>query len=222
MLKFGEGTLGDEIKDTEVPFSEVPMFDTQISLEEAMTFWDKQFESVQEISMKDILNRSEEEFSFNCDLSDMRDILDKFDEENWTDLSENEQMDLVEQVVYRIAEILGLNEIPEVMYFEDDPSNCGCYYSGLNILGINVCELSDPKELINTVAHELRHAYQEQRALNPETEMDYKYLTNLRNYISPIFTENGDYILFTDYQDQLVEAEARAFANLFSGKEMVE
>lgn len=222
MLKFGEGTLGDEIKDTEVPFSEVPMFDTQISLEEAMTFWDKQFESVPEISMKDILNRSEEEFSFNCDLSDMRDILDKFDEENWTDLSENEQMDLVEQVVYRIAEILGLNEIPEVMYFEDDPSNCGCYYSGLNILGINVCELSDPKELINTVAHELRHAYQEQRALNPETEMDYKYLTNLRNYISPIFTENGDYILFTDYQDQLVEAEARAFANLFSGKEMVE
>lgn len=222
MLKFGEGTLGDEIKDTEVSFSEVPMFDTQISLEEAMTFWDKQFESVPEISMKDILNRSEEEFSFNYDLSDMRDILDKFDEENWTDLSENEQMDLVEQVVYRIAEILGLNEIPEVMYFEDDPSNCGCYYSGLNILGINVCELSDPKELINTVAHELRHAYQEQRALNPETEMDYKYLTNLRNYISPIFTENGDYILFTDYQDQLVEAEARAFANLFSGKEMVE
>lgn len=222
MLKFGEGTLGDEIKDTEVSFSEVPMFDTQISLEEAMTFWDKQFESVPEISMKDILNRSEEEFSFNYDLSDMRDILDKFDEENWTDLSENEQMDLVEQVVYRIAEILGLNEIPEVMYFEDDPSNCGCYYSGLNILGINVCELSDPKELINTVAHELRHAYQEQRALNPETEMDYKYLTNLRNYISPIFTENGDYILFTDYQDQLLEAEARAFANLFSGKEMVE
>lgn len=222
MLKFGEGTLGDEIKDTEVSFSEVPMFDTQISLEEAMTFWDKQFESVPEISMKDILNRSEEEFSFNYDLSDMRDILDKFDEENWTDLSENEQMDLVEQVVYRIAEILGLNEIPEVMYFEDDPSNCGCYYSGLNILGINVCELSDSKELINTVAHELRHAYQEQRALNPETEMDYKYLTNLRNYISPIFTENGDYILFTDYQDQLVEAEARAFANLFSGKEMVE
>ena len=222
MLKFGEGTLGDEIKDTEVSFSEVPMFDTQISLEEAMTFWDKQFESVPEISMKYILNRSEEEFSFNYDLSDMRDILDKFDEENWTDLSENEQMDLVEQVVYRIAEILGLNEIPEVMYFEDDPSNCGCYYSGLNILGINVCELSDPKELINTVAHELRHAYQEQRALNPETEMDYKYLTNLRNYISPIFTENGDYILFTDYQDQLLEAEARAFANLFSGKEMVE
>lgn len=221
MFKFGERSLGDEIKDTEVSVSDVPMCDTQISLEEAMTFWDKQFESAPEISMKDILNRSEEEFSFDYDLSDMRDTLDKFGEKVWVDLSENEQIELVEQVVYRIAEILGLNEIPEVIYFEDDPSNCGYYYSGLNILGINVCELSDSKELINTVAHELRHAYQEQRALNPETEMDYRYLTNLSNYISPIFTENEDCILFTDYQDQLVEAEARAFANLFDGKEMV-
>ena len=39
----------------------------------------------------------------------------------------------------------GIKEM--AVYFEDDPSNCGYYYSGLNILGINVCELSDPKEL---------------------------------------------------------------------------
>lgn len=110
---------------------------------------------------------------------------------NGADLSEDERMDLVEQLVSKIADILGLNEIPEVMYFEDDPSNCGCYYSDLNILGINICELSDPKELINTIPHELRHAFQEQRALNPETEMDYKYLTNFKNYISPLFTEMG-------------------------------
>ncbi len=64
MFKFGEGALGDEIKDTEISFSEVPMFNTDISPEEAMSFWDKQFESVPEISMKDILNRSEDEFSF--------------------------------------------------------------------------------------------------------------------------------------------------------------
>lgn len=221
MFKFGEGVFGDEIKDTEIIQNDIPTFDTNISIDDATAFWDKQFEAVPEISMKDILNRSEEEFSFDYDLSDMREVLDKFGEETWADLSEDERMDLVEQAVSKIAEVLGLNEIPEVMYFEDDPGNCGYYYSGLNILGINVCELSDPKELINTVAHELRHAYQEQRALNPETEMDYKYLTNLSNYISPLFTENGDCILFTDYQDQLVEAEARAFANLFDGKEMV-
>ena len=79
MFKFGEGALGDEIKDTEISFSEVPMFNTDISPEEAMSFWDKQFESVSEISMKDILNRSEDE-----------------------------RMDLVEQAVSKIADILRL------------------------------------------------------------------------------------------------------------------
>ena len=73
MFKFGEGALEDEIKDTEISFSEVPMFNTDISPEEAMSFWDKQFESVSEISMKDILNRSEDEFSFDYDLSNMKD-----------------------------------------------------------------------------------------------------------------------------------------------------
>lgn len=66
-----------------------------------------------------------------------------------------------------------VNPVIEIIMKEDFPSNCGYYYSGLNNLGINVCELSAPKELINTVAHELRHAYQEQRAMDPKTEMDY-------------------------------------------------
>lgn len=131
MFKFGEGALGDEIKDTEISFSEVPMFNTYISPEEAMSFWDKQFESVPEISMKDILNRSEDEFSFDYDLSNMKELMDKFDNSKWADLSEDERMDFVEQAVSKIADILSLNEIPEVMYFEDDPSNCGYYYSGL-------------------------------------------------------------------------------------------
>lgn len=131
MFKFGEGALGDEIKDTEISFSEVPMFNTDISPKEAMSFWDKQFESVPEISMKDILNRSEDEFSFDYDLSNMKELMDKFDNSKWADLSEDERMDFVEQAVSKIADILRINEIPEVMYFEDDPSNCGYYYSGL-------------------------------------------------------------------------------------------
>ena len=74
--------------------------------------------------------------------------------------------------------------------------------------------------MLNTISHELRHAYQDQRAMNPETEMDYKYLANLNNYVSPLFTETGECMLYIDYQDQLVEAEARAFANLFNREEM--
>ena len=222
MFKFGEGALGDEIKGTEIQTADTPSFDTKMSVEDATAFWDKEFESVQEISMKDILNRREEEFSFeDFDINSLSDVIDDFEESNWNQLSDDEKLDIVNNAVKRISEKLSITEIPEVTFFEDDPSNCGYYYSGLNMLGINICELEDPKELLNTISHELRHAYQEQRAKNPETEMDYKYLANLSNYIAPLFTETGECILFTDYQDQLVEAEARAFANLFDREEMV-
>lgn len=216
MFKFGEGALGDEISDTEIMVNEFPVFESSLSVDDAKAFWEKQFESVPEISMKDILNRSEDEFTFDdFDIAELSEVIESFDEKYWAGLSVEERMDIVNEAVDRISEKLELKEIPEVVFFEDDPSNCGYYYSGLNMLGVNSCELDTPKELLNTISHELRHAYQEQRALNPETEMDYKYLANLNNYVSPLFTETGDCILFTDYQDQLVEAEARAFANMF-------
>ena len=110
MFKFGEGVFGDEIKDAESIQNDIPTFDTNISIEDATTFWDKQFETVPEISMKDILNRSEDEFSFDYDLSNMKELMDKFDNSKWADLSEDERMDLVEQAVSKIADILGLNE----------------------------------------------------------------------------------------------------------------
>ena len=52
-----------------------------------------------------------------------------------------------------------------------------------------------------------------------ETWQDTLYKLNFENYISPISLADGKYLFFTDYQDQLVEAEARAFANIFTNKE---
>lgn len=217
MFKYGEVAVGGELKNTDISSNTFPTFESNFSIEDATTFWDKQFEPVPEISMKDILNRKEEEFSFDdFDIVDLSEVIEKFDKERWQDLSVGERLDIVNETVKRISEKLGLDKIPEVIFFEDDPSNCGYYYSDLNLLGINECELDDPKEMLNTISHELRHAYQGQRAMNPETEMDYKYLANLNNYVSPIFTETGECMLYIDYQDQLVEAEARAFANLFN------
>ena len=109
MFKFGEGVFNDEIKDTEISQNETPVFETDISVEEATAFWDKQFESVPEISMKDILDHDEEEFEFDYDISDMNNLLDKFDESRWLDLSEDEKVELVDQLVAKIAEKLGLN-----------------------------------------------------------------------------------------------------------------
>ena len=98
--------------------------------------------------------------------------------------------------------------------------SCGAYLPGANVIEINRNTLADPKEVVDTVAHEARHAYQHQRAVLQETKQDILYRINFENYISPIPLADGKYLFFTDYQDQLVEAEARAFANIFRDKEV--
>ena len=49
--------------------------------------------------------------------------------------------------------------------------------------------------------------------MNPELYIDLLYVYNFTHYISPYVDEDG-YLNFIDYQDQLIEAEARAFVLL--------
>lgn len=100
------------------------------------------------------------------------------------------------------------------MYYNSDPCDYGCYDPDSNTIYINQSSFDDPQEIVDTVAHEMRHAYQYERAQKLETYEDYLYAYNFVNYISPYMSEDG-YVNFIDYQDQFVEAEARAFASLF-------
>ncbi len=219
MFRFDDN-ISNEINNVETFSIDMSSFDTEFSLEEAKSFWEDHFKQIPEMSILDILCYSEYDFSFDdFDISDMSDKLSRFDEERWNGYSKNEKLDAVESVVVDISRKLGLSEIPKICYFEDEPENCGCYYEGQNVLGINYLQLEEPKELLNTIAHELRHAFQRQRADDPHNDIDYIYLMNLKNYISPIILHNGECILYTDYYNQFVEAEARAFANLFDREE---
>lgn len=83
-------------------------------------------------------------------------------------------------------------------------------------LQCSIIYFNDSSELVNTIAHEMRHAYQEYRAGLLETREDELYRVNLDNYISPVQLPEGGWLFFTDYQDQYVEVDARAFANLFT------
>ena len=73
---------------------------------------------------------------------------------------------------------------------------------------------------MNTVAHEMRHAYQWERSRNPERPEDILYLYNFDNYISPVPLGNGKYLFVVDYMNQYIEAEARAFADSLNDLEV--
>ena len=213
MIRFSEGVTEGQFETRDLFENKVPSFDTNISTDDAVAFWNKEFMSLSDVSILDILNYDEESFSFDIDISDNKELLNNFKESNWNDLSDEERKEAVSELTKKIAEKLELKEIPTIEFYNADPSDCGYYDADQNVLGINSCELDDPTELVNTIAHELRHAYQHEHANNPESHTDDLYRINFAYYIRPMFTDDGECLLFYDYQNQFVEAEARAFAN---------
>lgn len=160
---------------------------------------------------------SEDSFEFEVRPDEkMQALLHEFEESKWNSLDMAQQEALVKELADRIGKDLELEEIPEIVFYEGPKDECGFYREQYNDIGINVNTFSDPKELVDTVAHEMRHAYQRMRADEMETVQDELYKYSFENYIAPEFDEDGYCVNYFDYQDQLVEAEARAFAKAFT------
>lgn len=185
---------------------------------DVLDFWNKEFEKAWEDAeyndsndfLSEIFDCSEDEIEIDFEMDDrILSILEKFDVENWDDLNRTEQISNIKELIKEVGEKLGLKKIPEMLLFEDAEGVYGAYASEINLISLNIAYFDDPKELVDTITHELRHAYQKIRAGILETREDRLFKCNIENYISPD-------ICFTDYQDQYVEVDARAFASIFT------
>jgi len=227
MTRFHE--LSGNAERPELPKAEVPGIGKEKAeiAKDAFSFWDTVFEEmagsqdVQGIEedrlLAEIFDHHEDEFYFDFEIDeDIQTVLDKFDSKHWEQLSDEERIDTVKEFADVLSEKLGLDNPPEIRLYKGAEGDCGAYNPDNHSVNLNSKYMSDPKEMVDTVSHELRHAYQRQRAEKLETKTDMLYLANFNNYISPQKLADGKYLFFTDYQNQFVEAEARAFANLFT------
>ena len=224
-----------EKKDTSELLSSATFQDIRptgsMSTEDAVLFLDGLFSidpesqdmySIDEESLlAEIFGRFEDEFDFDFELDDeIQTVLDRFGAAKWENLSDGEKTDAINELASVIAKKLGIYEEPRIHFCDGQNGACGAFVPEENKIEINRNILTDPKEVVDTIAHEMRHAYQHQRAEMLETWQDFLYRLNFENYISPVSLADGKYLFFTDYQNQLVEAEARAFANIFTHKEV--
>ena len=139
-------------------------------------------------------------------------LLEGFTEDHWSILGLEGQKEQMENLYDYVNDVLGLENPPQIeYYYEAENGSYGGYNPVTNTLQINEYMLYDSAEAADTVAHELWHAYQHERAANPRSPKDFQYQYGLENYIRP----EDD---FDGYQSQLVEAEARAFADQFKGE----
>lgn len=139
-------------------------------------------------------------------------VLSTFKQDAWEQLTIQEQKQAVEKLADHNAEILGIEDKPQIAYYKsDDPSDFGGYSAKQNAIYINENNMQDAAETADTISHEYRHKYQHERAEKLETERDLEYKEGFDNYIRA----EDDY---QGYKEQLVESDARAYAQAVKEK----
>lgn len=196
----------------------------QISDQDVLAFLRKEFENAHDVTrfdtydklLSDVFNCTEEEINIDFTFSDkILNLLDNFRQEKWDSLDDHELVSFINEPAKAIGEELGLDRIPIINISECDDAY-GYYDPKNNSITLNNMLLSDPIELVDTIAHELRHAYQYMRADILDTREDALYKVNFENYITPIPLPEGGWLNFLDYYNQYVEVDARAFADKFT------
>lgn len=196
-----------------------------MSDQEASDFFAKEFEKAHEEAeidtydklLSEVFNRTEDELNIDFNVSDrIMTVLEKFKSEGWNTLDTKEQMSAIRDLVKAIGKELQIDKLPGIEILEDEDDAYGFFDAISNKIVLNPKYFDNPVELVNTVAHELRHAYQHMRAEVLDTWEDALYKVNFENYISPLPLPGGGYLFFVDYLNQYVEVDARAFANLFT------
>lgn len=140
------------------------------------------------------------------DIERLDSSLESFTSENWEQLSLDEQKEKMTDLADYIIDVTGLENPPRIEFYNNpQEGDYGGFDRTTNTLSINEHMLYQNDEAADTVAHELWHALQYQRASNPRTKLDAMYAENFNDYISP----QED---FEGYQSQILESEARAFA----------
>ena len=151
-------------------------------------------------------------FSKDAGNEQLDSVLDNFREDNWSDLSLDEQKRSMTDLAACVASDTGNNNPPEIVFRGDmEDGSYGGYNPETNTMEINENMLGDSAEAVDTVAHEMWHAYQQQCAMDPTSEKGREYQEGFDNYISPEYDFEG-------YENQMVEAEAREYAQGFKDK----
>ena len=149
---------------------------------------------------------------YGSDVGRLDSSLESFQNGTWENLSVDEQKAAMSDLADYVKDVIGFDNPPQIVFYNNPvDGDYGGYSPSTNTLEVNEHMLFDNNEAADTIAHELWHAYQHERAMNPQSAKDYQYQYGFENYIRP----DDD---FTAYQDQLVEAEARAFAQQFKDR----
>ena len=143
------------------------------------------------------------------DCRDISEIMEAFQSENWEGLSDDARKEAIDELSEYVAQDLNIQDKPKIeLYNNEDSGDFGSYSPDENTIYINEFNMDNAVETADTITHETRHCYQHECADHPKTEQDYAFRDNFDNYVTPDMDFEG-------YEDQIVEADARDYAQAY-------
>lgn len=142
----------------------------------------------------------------------------QFSKATWDSSDTDGKKAFLNKLVVEINKIQNTSVRSTISFFEDSSTTIGTYMDVTGILSLNFSFFkgSDGYDRVNTVFHEMRHAYQHSAITNPtaftvSSETLTQWSTNFTNYIN-----YGTGVSYTDYVSQPVEYDSRSFAKQYS------
>lgn len=139
-------------------------------------------------------------------------------EEIWADLSVKERLDVLQTVANYEVSYLGLPHELNVSAEVLDEGNLGCYIDSIHSIKVNLDFLSTgtAHELLETLAHEVYHAYQH-RLVDLYNSTDEQYKNMMLLYRASVYKEEFESYVdgdedFIGYLFQVVEIDSDAYA----------
>ncbi|MBR0208939.1 MAG: hypothetical protein IJQ43_08580 [Oscillospiraceae bacterium] len=144
----------------------------------------------------------------------------EFSKDTWNKASIEQRKAMLQAYMQRVAEIYGVTVASEIVFYNGERGSRGAYSPGENCVRINENYLSrsDSYQIMQTMIHEMRHAYQHAAVEHPESyivsaetiaawEQNFKW----ENYKSQ---QKGN--TYAEYVSQPIEWDAKNFARQYS------
>ena len=142
-----------------------------------------------------------------------------FKHANWIKLTKAQKLDAVEDLVTYLCDDLEVETIPRVEFYSDTGEDCGYYLWSKNIVYINtkyVLRGATKKingsyleeKIVDTLAHEVRHRYQEEHMYD-----DSVYGDNVREGLRTYTASQSDLEAF---KEQFLEKDSATYASSIS------
>lgn len=134
---------------------------------------------------------------------------------DWEGLSNQERLEALQTLESKLAEIQGRDPVP--VFATETPGKNGSYDPETRSITLNMEQLSDPKarlNLIDTIAHEGRHAYQHWAVEHPGFHPNDKEVEAWRENMKPGNYVDGSKDGLMAYRLQPIEADAWKYGHL--------